>query len=238
MPTLAEVIAGIVQDVVMARRESDLVSRDLAVAYRADSLLRFFDVPHVRLSDITVTLRFAFAPSAGVVPPPLRPPPRWLPVVTDTIIPEAFHRLTRDGFARVQEQVRSFVKAYAVAVTEDQLLSAARNSAATLAAVTARSVASVFERMRSTHAELGDSSQLERETAAVAEKHAQEFLAALASANAPLSARPQEGPIQVIIDAAGLVAMPDHAIQEIRFVIQASDISADSRDGMQAQGGA
>lgn len=239
MPTLAEVIAGIAQDVVMARRESDLVSRDLALAYRADPLLRYFDVPHVRMADVTIILRFAFAASPGGMPPsPPRPVQRWLPIVTGNIIPAAFQRLTGDSFPRVQDQVSTFIKAYAASATEDQFAAAARNGAAVLAAETARSVASLFQRMRSTHGELGDPRVLERETAAIAEKHAQGFVAALTSGASPASAPQAGGPPQVIIDAAGLAAMPAHAVQELRFVIQASDINADPRDDGQAQGSA
>lgn len=253
MATLAEVIAGIARDVVMARRESDLVSRDLAAQYRADPLLRYFDVPHVRLTDIAITLRFAFAQAQTQAPAPASPapqapfppapPPRWIPVVTGEVLPQALQRVTGDGYERVQREISDYIRNFAASASEEQFLSAARNGAAMLAAETSKAALNVFAKMRSTLAEIADPRALEAEVRAAAERPAAAFIAALqAPPRREEPRRPQSepdggkvpspGPLQVIVDSAALALLPASSIQEIKFVIHGDDISADPRGGI------
>ena len=59
MPTLGEILGGIVHDVVRARLLGDQMACESARAYSDDRLLAEFPVPRVVIRDATVKLRFA-----------------------------------------------------------------------------------------------------------------------------------------------------------------------------------
>src|SRR5688572_29211148 len=61
MPTLGEILGGIVRDVVHARLLADRLAYDSARAYAADPLLAVFPVPRVGVKEVAVKLSFAIS---------------------------------------------------------------------------------------------------------------------------------------------------------------------------------
>jgi hypothetical protein len=62
MPQLSAVLAGILRDVTTARVKADTTSAELVEYYRKDPVLQCFPVPRVEIKELTIHLRFAFAP--------------------------------------------------------------------------------------------------------------------------------------------------------------------------------
>ncbi|MBL0389509.1 hypothetical protein JJB07_23675 [Tumebacillus sp. ITR2] len=64
------VLGDLMKSIVAARSSSDQASRDLALQYERDELLRMFPIPFVELEDIEIDLKFAFEAQTEVGPLP------------------------------------------------------------------------------------------------------------------------------------------------------------------------
>lgn len=59
MSQLNQIIASILSDINEAKSKADLASRDLAQAYAADEILRYFPVPKIGISNLEVEIKYA-----------------------------------------------------------------------------------------------------------------------------------------------------------------------------------
>lgn len=57
---MGQVLGDLLNSIVTARNTSDRTSRDLALQYERDELMRMFPVPFVELANVEVELKFAF----------------------------------------------------------------------------------------------------------------------------------------------------------------------------------
>lgn len=190
MPTLGEVLSGVLVDAIKSRVTADSISRDLVAQYRQDPVLSMLSVPRLAVRELQVTLRFVVQSfdvgplSAAAVTE------EWSTVLTDRIIPRVLEErgasLGADELGEVrsrvaQEPVRLSPEAMSAAMSEESrslidesveaVLSGLRNVPPRLRRRVG-TMAELREELRSqVTAELGDFLEGQRETTRIGAVH-------------------------------------------------------------------